>query len=131
MREYRLRLDEYGISGERYRELLHMCRQYDEMRRRLDRIRAGAEDPHASGSGAAGLVKDPTGNRAVRAADSWCAARIHAIEQAAIAADPSLCRYILRNVTRGVSYERMDAPCGRRQFFEVRRRFFWELDQLV
>lgn len=135
MREYTLRLDGYGISGDRYKELLYMCRQYDEMRRRLDRIRAGADEPRPSGGGARGGVKDPTGSRAARAADSWCAARIHAIEQAAVAADPAVCRYILRNVTRGVSYDQMAAaariPCGREAFYTLRRKFFWLLDQLL
>lgn len=134
MRDYRLRLDEYGISGDRYRELLYLCRQYDEMRCRLDLIRTGADGSRLS-AGASHGVKDPTGVRAVRAADSRDAARVHAIEQAAIAADPALCKYILRNVTRGVSYDIMRAreriPCGRAQFYELRRRFFWLLDGLL
>ena len=111
-----------------------MCRQYDDMRRRLDHIRAGADSPRPSGGARAG-VKDPTGNRAARAADSWYAARIHAIEQAAIAADPACHRFILRNVTRGTSYDKMAAnariPCGREAFYALRRKFFWLLDQMT
>lgn len=130
MREYRLRLDEYGISGARYRELLNMCRQYDEMRRDLEYIRQGVDRPGRTGNGG-NVGKDPTGVQAAKVADSWYAARIYAIEQAAIAADPALCRYILLNVTRGTKYEHMDVPRGRRQFFDARRRFFWELDQRI
>lgn len=135
MREYRLKMDGYGISVHRYMELLNVCRQYDEMRRKLDRIRAGADDERPTG-GASGGIKDPTGSRAARAADSWCAARVHAIEQAAIAADPAVCKYILRNVTRGVSYDAMRArdehiPCGRDMFYELRRKFFWILDGML
>ena len=135
MREYGLRLDEYGISGDRYKELLHMCRQYDEMRSRLDRIRAGADSPRPSGGGARAAIKDPTGNRAARAADSRDAVRVNTIEQAAVAADPAVCRFILRNVTRGVSYDQMAAaariPCGREAFYALRRKFFWLLDQML
>lgn len=46
------------------------------------------------------------------------------IEQTAIAADPVIYPYILKSVTQGIKYEYMDAPCGRRQFYEARRVFF-------
>lgn len=129
VRDYMLRMDEYGMSGDRYRELMYMCRQYDAMRSKLDRIRMGADDPAPSRGNSAARVKDPTGNNAARAADSWCARRIRDIEQAANAADPSLSKYILSNVTRGVRFEEMPVPCGINQFYRARRRFFWELDQ--
>lgn len=49
---------------------------------------------------------------------------VELIEQTAIAADQVLYPYILKSVTQGIKYEYMDAPCGRRQFYEVRRIFF-------
>lgn len=52
------------------------------------------------------------------------------IEQAARTAEPELWPYILRNVTQGVPYHALLIPCGRRQFYEKRRRFFVELDKL-
>jgi hypothetical protein len=55
--------------------------------------------------------------------------RTHAIEQAAIAADATLCEYILRHATEGARYEDMCPPCGRVQFYRARRAFYWELDQ--
>lgn len=58
-------------------------------------------------------------------------ARAEAVRAAAEAADPALCVYILRNVTRRVRYEEMPVPCGINQFFRARRRFFVELDQRV
>lgn len=131
VREYKLRMDEYGISGDRYTELKYMCRQYDAMKSKLNRIRMGIDDPSPRKGNSAAQVKDPTGNNAARAADSWCARRICAIEQAARVADPSLSKYILSNVTRDVRYEEMPVPCGINQFYRARRRFFWELDQLT
>lgn len=131
VREYKLRMDEYGISGDRYTELKYMCRQYDAMKSKLNRIRMGIDDPSPRKGNSAAQVKDPTGNNAARAADSWCARRIGAIEQAARVADPSLSKYILSNVTRDVRYEEMPVPCGINQFYRARRRFFWELDQLT
>ena len=131
MRDYRLRLREYGISDARYRELLYMCRQYDEMRRRLQRIREGVDDPARRPGNSSASVKDPTGNRAVKAAGSMEARKVKAIEEAARAAGGEIWRYVLMNVTRGTHFERMDVPCGRRQFYEARRRFFWELSQKI
>ena len=132
VRDYMLRMDDYGISGDRYRELMYMCRQYDAMRSKLDRIRMGIDDPAPSpGNSPGSIYKDPTASHAIAAADSREARRIDAIEQAALAADPGLYQHILTNVTRGVSYERMPVPCGRRQFYDARRRFFLELDRRV
>jgi len=52
------------------------------------------------------------------------------IEQAALLADSEIAPYILRNVTQGVPFHALMVPCGRRQFYEKRRRFFVELDKL-
>lgn len=54
-----------------------------------------------------------------------------AIEEAARRAGAGLQRCIIRNVTEGVLYEEMPVPCGRRQFYAARRRFFAELDRLL
>lgn len=51
------------------------------------------------------------------------------IEQASREAEPNICQYILKNVTQGVPYEYMDVPCGRRQFYEQRRKFFYLLSK--
>jgi predicted RNA-binding Zn-ribbon protein involved in translation (DUF1610 family) len=126
VREYMPKL--YEIDKDRYRELLYICRQYRKDRERLANIRAGAEwkaGERVRGSG----ISDTTAQRAARAADSWYLRRTHAIEQAAIAADATLCEYILRHATEGARYEDMCPPCGRAQFYRARRAFYWELDQ--
>lgn len=51
------------------------------------------------------------------------------IEQTAIAVNDGIYRYIIKNVTQGIKYEYMDVPCGRRQFYEARKRFFRMLAQ--
>lgn len=132
LRRYTLKTDHWGISKYRQRELEDICRQYDEMRAKLDRIRSGADDPGPRpGNTPGSIYKDQTARRAIAAAESREARRIEAIEQAAVAADPELFRYILASVTRGISYERMSVPCGRRQFYDARSRFFWELDRRI
>ena len=54
--------------------------------------------------------------------------RLAAIDEAARAAGGELAPYVLANVARGVTWERMRAPCGRRQFYELRLLFFRELN---
>jgi hypothetical protein len=38
--------------------------------------------------------------------------------------------YIIKNVVDGTPYEYFDVPCGRRQFYELRRVFFSNLYKL-
>lgn len=126
MRQYPLKLDAWGISWDRYKELLHYCRQYDQMIARRDAIRGGFNDlrltglPHGSG------VSDPTQRRAM--AVEAISGQIADIEQSAIAANADIYRHILSNVTHGIPYEHLMCPCGRRQFYEARRKFFAVLD---
>ena len=92
------RIEKQGISRERYLELVHFSRQYQEIRQR------GAADRRA-----------------------W---RVPVIEEAARAAREDIFPYLLENVTTGRTFEQMNPPCGRCQFFEARKRYFVELDRL-
>jgi len=87
-----------AMSGERYRELVYACRQYEQYR----------TWPGRKGQ-----------------------ARRAAIEEAARRAGVGLEKYLLRNVVDGVPWEELPVPCGRRQFYDARRRFFAELDRLL
>lgn len=58
-------------------------------------------------------------------------ARRAAIDEAARKAGDGLRRWILRNVVDGTPWEEMPVPCGRRQFYAARRRFFSELDKML
>ena len=125
MREYSLRLDKYGISRELYNELRWFCRQYPDKLAELSAVRGGFNDLRRDGMPKGGGISNPTERRAMRALA--IRADIEAIEQAALAADAGLYREILSNVTRGVVYMNLDAPCGKNQFTAVRRKFFWHL----
>lgn len=124
-------MEKYGISAARMRELMSVCEQYPEMLRALNDARAGVRDEPPKGNAAARIVKDPTGARAARVADSYTRRRVRIVETAAEAACPSaaLRRCLLISVTRNRGYERLGrVPCGRRQFYALRREFFLELD---
>ena len=120
----------YGISKHRYLELLNYCKQYPEWKRAL----AACYDilPATPKGGRSAGVSDPT-ERAVERAER-IRKKMELVEQAAIEADSALYRFIILNVTEGVSYEYLSirgaSPCcGRRQFYEKRRQFFWILSE--
>ena len=76
--------------------------------------------PHGTTAG------NPTEKKAMAAAklSSDC----ELIEQTAIEADAAIYTWIIKNVTEEESpWEYLNAPKGRRQFYESRRRFFYLL----
>lgn len=131
MRDYVINLSGYGISRERVRELMWACRRYDECRRKAAAIRRGepVDAPRSRRGNTAWRKPDPTGEAAVRLAGDRYARRVKIIEDSAKAADPSLWRYLISNVCRGVAFQYLNAPCSRPYFTGAKRRFFAELDE--
>ncbi len=120
-----LKLDGYNIDKNRYRELLYFCRQYHDKKRRLQ----GCYDvppPKLDSMPRSQKTGDPTPKHAIDAV--VLKADIDIVESVAIATDPIVWRQILKNVTQGISYEDMIIPCGRRQFYTLRRKFFFILN---
>lgn len=124
--------DKYGISRNRFKELYYWCLQYNEWREELkystDTVRAIeiTDMPVAHESG------DPTQKLAIRRAQLEKNCRM--IEQAAIEADPDIYSYILKAVTNEyVTYRHLrlieEMPCGKKTYYDRRRRFYWLLDQ--
>ena len=121
-----LSLNEYNISKYRYRELKNFCLQYREKKMQLNSITllgsAGAES-----NGKGNTISDRTANDAIRIAE--LKNDIAIIEASAREADETISKYILANVVDEISWEYMDAPIGRRQFYAARRKFFYILSQ--
>lgn len=100
-RERFKRYEATGISRYRYLELKSLARQYDELR--CGRKRADA--------------------------DACALKKICAIEDAARAAGGDIYAWLMRCVTRGETWEKMNPPCGRSQFYKARRLFYIELNK--
>lgn len=96
---------EYGISHLKYQELMYFCRQFHEKI-----VSAAAEDQPEKRDA---LIRD-------------CAM----IEESAKKAAPQFWHELLRNVVRKIPYEQLNVPCGRRQFYSIRRKFFVILSQM-
>lgn len=113
--------DDYGISKNRYKELKAFCLQYEEKK---GRIRRGVMSAKDQGEGRAL-------EWAVYAEDC------RMIEEAAVRADPSIWKYLLRSVTTGLPYERVEYDrelgkihMGRSDFYGTRRLFYSILNKL-
>lgn len=124
------RYEAAGITKERYLELKYLTRQYDSMKKQEAKLRRGEIDRKAGGN-RAWRQSDPTGNAAIGIALRSKAEKIRAIEEAARTAAPGLYVEMLKCVTRGESYEKLKPPCGRGQFYAMRRQFFVELDRRI
>lgn len=103
-RSWDLRLEKNGISRMAYRELVYFCLQYGEKREKAE--------TEGSAPKRGNLLRDTA-----------------MIEEAAREAAPAFCGELLRNVTAGTPYGKLKVPCGRRQFYDVRRKFFIILSQ--
>ena len=120
-----LKLEQYGISKEAYREMKHFCLQYEEKKRKLSACYSPAA-PLLSSTPKSAPDSDTTARRAIIAAK--LRDDLNLIEQTAIEASGALYQYIILNATNeGFTYEKLGPPCGRRQFYEYRRLFFYLL----
>ena len=100
------------------------------MRAEERKLRRGEIDRTEQGNGV-WRQSDPTGNAAIGVAMKSKAHKIRAIEESARAAGPGIYAPLMKCVTRGETFEELDPPCGRAQFYAARRRFYIELDARI
>ena len=120
-----------GISKDRYRELLHFCRQYPEWKTEANSllgIRAIKQDgqPHGTGK------SDPVAMAAERR--ERLVDKIRIVDECAMAVDGGVWyASIIQNVCIGRSYEQMDRALmptsDKNAYFRKRREFFDLLDK--
>lgn len=135
-----LKLDDYGISTHRYRELKNFCLQYEEWRDELkyntDTIKSKEiTDMPISHSGG-----NPLENLAIRRAD--LEKKCEMVEQSLIKAIRDIYdgeleelypRMLKAVVNDDINYayldEVMNIPCGRNTYWKIRRYFFFLLSK--
>lgn len=119
-----LTMSKYGITRDRYRELMYFCMQYPEWKSHIEYGLSGVSQdgqPHGN------TVSNPVETQGMKNAEY--AYKINMVDDAAAEADKFLQKYIIKAVTEGTSFEYLYAPCGRRQFYEARRKFFYILSK--
>ena len=118
--------EDYGISQNRYRELLYFCRQYSEKKQQIKYgLKAVVNDGMPRGS----TTGNPTEAAALHNAELQ--RDVEMIEKAAERTSKVLKLFILKNVCESVPYEYLGAvPMCRNDFFGFRRLFFSNLNKL-
>lgn len=123
-----LKLAKYGVSEWRYRELQYFCYQYKEKKAMAERcLHPSAVRLDREGRG--GDVSDPTAAAMIKR--ERLLADVEAIEvcaKEAVRGNGPVAQALLTHVTRRNPPPVDLLPCGRRQFYEARRRFFVLLD---
>lgn len=116
----------YEIPPNVYRELKYLCLQYDDMCREIAGC-YGISAVSCDSVGGSNGISDPTATRAEKAIR--LSADVEAIDRALeLTAKEPVRSYIKRAVTGGIKYEYLgNVPMGRRQFYEARRKFFYNL----
>jgi hypothetical protein len=124
-------LDKYGISGARYKELCGFCEQYPEWKAKLRHKTNCVKSVEITDMPLMRTNSDQTGNLAILRFDLEEKCRL--IEETAKMASPDLDKYIIASVCDRLplSYLQMmmDMPCSRATFYDIRRYFFYLLDQ--
>lgn len=116
-----LKLQNYNISANRYRELKYFCKQYREKQSQLRSI-TELSSPGFDSVGGGNKISDRTGDTALRRLQ--LEKDLEIIKESAMEAEKEFYPYILSNVVDGVRYEHLEVPISRASFFRRRRKFF-------
>lgn len=124
--------EDYGISKPLQSELKAFCLQYDEKKQKIRYFVHGTS--YVAG-GKSNNISNPTENRAIENIRFKRDCEI--IEEAARKTDRELAPYLLKSVTKNLSYEYLEydqelgrIPVGKTDFYGYRRRFFYYLQKL-
>lgn len=124
--------EDYGISRHRYKELQAFCLQYDEKK---SKIRYGLSAIVNEGLPKGNQVGHPTERMALE--NEQYRKDCYLIEEAAIKANSTIYRSIIKSVTQDLSYEFIEydeysgkIPYGKTDFYGYRRLFFFYLHNL-
>ncbi len=131
MNKRTLRLEKYGISGKRYKELCGFCEQYPEWKKKA-KDRVFVRSPKLDGMPKApnGGFSNPTEELAFMATEAE--KNCEFIEGVARLVSPELWEFIIKSVCYEVPINYLitveDLPLSKSAFYELRRYFFFVLD---
>lgn len=131
MNKRQLNLEKYGISGKRYKELCGFCEQYPEWVNELKFNRDTVRSVEITDMPICHSNADATGNLAIKRTELESKCRL--VEETAAQAGKDLSKYIIKSVCYEVPVTYLIAceemPISKSAFYEMRRYFFYLLDQ--
>lgn len=122
----------YNISKHRFAEVYHFCLQYsewkDELKYKMDNLNGVQITDMPTSHSNESSVETLAIRRA--ALEGKC----KVIEQTAIETDSEIYQYIIKAVTNefisyNYLYKVMDIPCGKKMYYDRRRKFYYLLSQ--
>lgn len=111
-----------GISRARMLELKYFCRQYYEKKRKLKELCIISASRTDEKTKAADVAETAI-------AEIKLKKDIEVMEEACREGAGNLGKWILKSLAEGGTYERSGAPCGRRQFYEAKKRVLILIDK--
>lgn len=131
MNKRKLKLEDFGISANRYDELMAFCRQYDEWKQFLSNNNDTVKSLEITDMPICHGNADQTCNLAVKRAEYE--KNIKIIEECAKKTSNEFYKFIILNVCYGNKVEFMidikEMPMCKRSFYYLRRHFFILLDK--
>lgn len=131
MNKRNLNLEKYGISGKRYKELCGFCEQYPEWKNQLKFSNDTVKSIEITYMPITHNNADATGNLAITR--TILEEKCRMIEETAEQAGNDLSQYIIKSVCYEVPVTYLIAceemPISKSAFYEMRRYFFYLLDQ--
>ena len=124
----------YGISKHKFVQAYHFCLQYNEWKDELAYKTNAVKCAEVTGLPKGSSTGNSTESLAIRRAT--LKKNCELVEQTCIEADPEIKQWLLKAVTNEhISYtylkECMDIPCGKKMFYDRRRKFYWLLSQKI
>jgi len=111
-----------SLSKNRYRELKYFCMQYQKWIEELRSINYNLQSYKVNDLPKSNNINKPTERLAIKKTD--LERKIKIVEQTAIEASPIIYQELLINITQGISYEYLNVPYSKSQFYKIRKVFF-------
>lgn len=133
MNKRELRLEKYGISRKRYKELCGFCEQYPDWKLELEHNKDALKGRQLDGMPflPAGHTSDTTAMLAIKRESMQ--KKVDLIDSIAKEVDPDLWTYIIKSVCYEQPFwyirDIMKIPCSENSFFDRRKYFYYLLDQ--
>lgn len=118
--------NQYYIPKHRYYELRHFCLQYPEWKRLYYSL-SPYPTPNLLTKSDPNYISDPTSHLAVK--KLVARKNMDLVEGIAKITAEDLYPYLLKGVTEGLGYSKLNPPCCKEVYYDIYRKFFFVLSK--